>query len=70
MLFKWRRTFKSKPDFKRPSIDNETWERWKADWERPDNKAVLARNSSNRCGGRDKAEATQNNAGFGEYLVN
>ena len=58
MLFKWRRTLKSKPEFKPPSIDNETWARWKADWEHPDNKAVSARNSSNRRGGRDKAEAT------------
>ncbi|XP_057519438.1 uncharacterized protein LOC130800104 [Amaranthus tricolor] len=58
MLFKWRRTLKSKPDFKPPSIDNETWARWKADWERLDNKAVSARNSSNRRGGRDKDEAT------------
>ena len=37
------------------SSDNETWARWKADWECP---AVSARNSSNRRGGRDKAEAT------------
>ena len=58
MLFKWRRTLKSKPEFKPPSIDNETWARWKADWERPDNKAVSARNSSNRRGGKDRAEAT------------
>ncbi|XP_057520726.1 uncharacterized protein LOC130800996 [Amaranthus tricolor] len=58
MLFKWRRTLKSKSDFKRPSIDNETWARWKADWEHPDNKAVSARNSSNRRGGRGKVEAT------------
>ncbi|XP_057550591.1 uncharacterized protein LOC130828644 [Amaranthus tricolor] len=58
MLFKWRRTFKSKPEFKPPSFDNETWARWKADWERPDNKAISARNSSNGRGEKDKAEAT------------
>ncbi|XP_057517114.1 uncharacterized protein LOC130798229 [Amaranthus tricolor] len=58
MLFKWRKTLKSKPEFKPPSIDNETWARWKADWERPDNKVVSARNSSNRRGGKDRAEAT------------
>ncbi|XP_057526475.1 uncharacterized protein LOC130805709 [Amaranthus tricolor] len=58
MLFKWRRTLKSEPEFKPPSINNETWARWKADWKRPDNKAVSASNSSNRHGGKDKAEAT------------
>ena len=58
LLFKWRKTLKSKPEFKPPFIDNETWARWKADWEHPDNKAVSARNSSNRRGGKDKAEAT------------
>ena len=49
----------SAPDFKPTSIDSETSTRWKNDWECLENKALAAKNSSNRRGGGDKAEATQ-----------
>ncbi|CAO2835178.1 unnamed protein product [Amaranthus hypochondriacus] len=39
-------------------ISPETWEQWKIVWELPENKAISARNSANRRGGKDKAEAT------------
>ena len=58
MLFKARKKLKSAPDYKPTFIDSETWARWKNDWECPETKALSARNSSNRHGGGDKAEAT------------
>ena len=58
MLTKARSRIKTVPNFKPDYIDNETWARWKSDWELPENKAISARNASNRRGGGDVAEAT------------
>lgn len=58
MQFKMRDRLKREPNYKPPFVDNDTWAKWKSDWEHPERKAVSTRNSSNRRGGGDKAEAT------------
>ena len=58
MLFKAHKKLKSAPDLMPTSINSEIWARWKNNWERPENKTLSAKNSFNRRGGGDKAEAT------------
>jgi hypothetical protein len=58
MLTKARSKIVTIPNYKPPFISEDTWAQWKIIWESPENKALSARNSANRRGGRDKAEAT------------
>ncbi len=58
MLTKARSKSKTIPNYKPDFISPDTWAQWKIVWELPENKAISARNSANRRGGRDKAEAT------------